>query len=106
MIDTLEISVLGGSTAAAMADNFVFTPVQIPEPSSVVLAGISGLIGLGYASWAPHKRTREGMRAARIRGPSDLILTRLLALSRPTTVSTPDRNPGIIGFTGAFGRPV
>jgi hypothetical protein len=55
IIDTLELSVVKASAAAGVADNFVFTPAQVPEPSSLVLAGIAGLIGLGYV-W--HRRKR------------------------------------------------
>lgn len=47
IIDRLEITIATGSAAGGVADNFVFTPV--PEPSSLALVGITGIIGLGYA---------------------------------------------------------
>jgi hypothetical protein len=47
VINTLEISVVKASAAAGVADNFVFTPV--PEPSSLVMLSIGGLVSLGLA---------------------------------------------------------
>ncbi len=55
LINTLELSVATGSVAAAVADNFVFTLVSVPEPSTLVMAGICGLIGLAYTR---HHRKR------------------------------------------------
>jgi hypothetical protein len=53
IIDRLEITVVTGSAAGGVADNFVFT--QVPEPSTLAMVGITGIIGLGYAR---HRRKR------------------------------------------------
>jgi hypothetical protein len=46
VIDRLELSVVTPSEAAGVADNFIFT--LVPEPSSLSMVGVTGLLGLGY----------------------------------------------------------
>jgi hypothetical protein len=67
IINMLELSVVTASAAAGVADNFVFTPESVPEPSSLVILTTSGLISLGY-TWHRRKRVARGLSWRVVRG--------------------------------------
>jgi hypothetical protein len=85
IIDTLEISVVKASAAAGVADNFVFT--SVPEPSSLAMLSIGGLIVLGFA--CHHMITRPYHTGGRRTKTSARITPAAMICKTASSVATP-----------------